>query len=85
MPSRPPETSFYNDAENELLWRDMSRLYEQFLGPDSEKWSGREERFVTVLNDVHVKLRELPRRACIHDSSQGRVNGETKWMTETDR
>lgn len=63
MLSPPPPTPFYADAENETLWRDITRLYEQFLGRDSQQWSSREERFVTVLNDLHVRLREMPRRA----------------------
>ena len=63
MPSRPPETKFYEDEENKELWRSVTRLYEQFLGPDWEQWSEREERFLTVFNDVHVRLRETPRRA----------------------
>ena len=62
MPSQPPETPFYDNEENTVLWRDMSRLYEEFVGPDSAQWSEREERFVTVLNDVHTRLRETVRR-----------------------
>lgn len=65
MPSRPPETKFYDNAENKELWRSISRLYEDFLGPDLEQWSEREERFVVVLNDVQVKLRETPRPALV--------------------
>lgn len=65
MPSLPPKTRFYDNDENAELWRDMSRAYEQFLGRDSENWSEREERFVTVLNDIRVAIRETPRHASI--------------------
>ena len=63
MPSRPPETKFYDDAENVELWRSVTRLYEDFCGPDSEKWSEREDRFVIILNDVRSRVRETPRKA----------------------
>lgn len=62
MPSRPPETDFYDDAENATLWRDVSRLYEEFTGPDEEKWVEREERFVVVLNDVLTRLHDARQR-----------------------
>lgn len=58
MPSRPPKTTFYQNVENTTLWRDVSRLYEQFVGPDEEKWAEREQKFVVVLNDALVRLRE---------------------------
>lgn len=55
MPSRPPETPFYNDSDNATLWRDISRTFEDFVGDGSDK---RQERFVTVVEDVLVRLRE---------------------------
>lgn len=54
MPSRPPETPFYEDDNNATLWRDISRTFEDFVGGEPE----RKERFVTVLEDVLVRLRE---------------------------
>lgn len=56
MPSRPPETEFYDLPENYTLWRDLSRLYEDFMGDDEEEWPGRSERFTAVLNDVQGRL-----------------------------
>ena len=58
MPSRPPETKFYHNPENYTLWRDISRTFEDFCGGDEAAWPERQERFVTVLNDVLVDLRE---------------------------
>lgn len=58
MPSRPPETKFYDNHENATLWRDISRLFEDFCGDDEEKWDERQKRFEIVLGDVQVRLRE---------------------------
>lgn len=55
MPSRPPETEFYQDDANATLWRDISRVYEDFVSDGAEN---REERFITVVEDVLVRLRE---------------------------
>ena len=62
MPSRPPETQFYEDPDNETLWRDVSRLYEDFLGGKESEWPKRRASFETVLNDVLVQLRETEKR-----------------------
>jgi hypothetical protein len=62
MASQPPETPFYNDTENAALWQDIASLYEGYLGRHSEHWSQREEMFVTVINDVHARLRDGVRR-----------------------
>jgi hypothetical protein len=61
MPSRPPPTAFYDNGENAELWRDISRLYEDFLGSDEEQWMARQERFLSVIIDIRVKLRDKPR------------------------
>lgn len=58
MPSRPPETPFYRDDDNAVLWRDMSRLYEDFCGPEPALWMDRQKRFQVVLEDIGVRLRE---------------------------
>ncbi len=65
MPSRPPETLFYDDPQNYVLWRDVSRVYEDFCGDDNTKYAERTEQFVTVLNDVLTKLND----------SKGQLNG----------
>ncbi len=61
MPSHPPETEFYVDDENYTLWRDISRVFEEFQGDDSSRWPERRERFKTVLGDVLVMLTEAER------------------------
>lgn len=58
MPAPPPETKFYENDANSTLWRDVSRLFEDFCGDDESKWPEREKRFEVVLEDVLVKLRE---------------------------
>lgn len=73
MPSHPPETSFYNDADNATLWRDVSRLLDDFLSPkhyaldqpETPRASSEErnERFGKVLADITKKLREFERAA----------------------
>lgn len=52
MPSRPPDTKFYEDEQNATLWRDVSRLYEDFLGSEEAQWGQLQLRFQRVLNDV---------------------------------
>jgi hypothetical protein len=59
MPSRPPETKFYEDTENSALWRDLSRQYEDFLGDKESEWTTRRGRFETIVNDMLVRLREV--------------------------
>jgi hypothetical protein len=54
MPSRPPETPFYQNSANHELWRDLSRLFEDFVGDSQE----RKAQFITVVEDVLVRLRE---------------------------
>lgn len=59
MPSRPPETQFYQETANYQLWRDISRLHEEFAGPDESQWPERRRAFERVLTDVSGKLRAL--------------------------
>jgi hypothetical protein len=55
MPARPPVTEFYeNNYENFKLWRDVSRLFEDWAPSDSPD---RTERFITILNDITNRLR----------------------------
>lgn len=54
MPAPPPETEFYENDENYTLWRDLSRLYEDWAPTDAPE---REERFLTVLHDITNRLR----------------------------
>lgn len=54
MPAPPPETPFYDDNDNAELWRDESRLFENFVGGEPQ----RIERFITVVEDILVRLRE---------------------------
>jgi len=64
MPSHPPETELYNDPRNKTLWRDISRLYEDFCGSEPEdeaKWPERQQAFTHVLLDVHARLWGKPR------------------------
>lgn len=56
MPSRPPETEFYNDTANKTLWRDISRLFEDFCGSDEAVWRSKQEAFQSVLADVQERL-----------------------------
>jgi hypothetical protein len=56
MPSHPPDTTFYEDGANSTLWRDISRLYEDFLGDDKSQWPERQKRFKIVLGDVDSRL-----------------------------
>ena len=51
MPSHPPETQFYT-APREQLWRDISRLYEDFAGPRGEF----KDDFEIVLRDILDRL-----------------------------
>lgn len=53
MPSEPPKTRFYQYEHRSALWREISRLYEGFAGPEGE----RKEEFVTVLEDMLVEIR----------------------------
>jgi hypothetical protein len=54
MPSHPPDTDFYNfDNETYTLWRDVSRLWEDWAPIESPQ---RKERFKKVLNDIIEKL-----------------------------
>lgn len=61
MPSRPPETKVYDDPAVATLWRDISRLYENFLGNDTPFWERRQEQFEIVLEDILVRLRDSER------------------------
>lgn len=54
MPARPPETEFYENQENYTLWRDVSRLFEDWAPVDAQD---RTERFITILQDVINRLR----------------------------
>ena len=60
MPTSPPETQFYDNPDNAELWRDISRLFEDFLPDTSERLAvfseERIERFLTVLSDVQNGL-----------------------------
>lgn len=58
MPAPPPPTPFYENDANIELWRAISREYEKFMGRDVPQWPERQERFVIVLNDMLVGLRE---------------------------
>lgn len=58
MPARPPETSFYDNPQTAILWRDLSRLYEDFAGVYEDAWPKRQETFKTVIRDVLSQLEE---------------------------
>lgn len=58
MPSHPPETKFYENDDNATLWRDISRIFEDFAGEDPSQWPAMKDRFGTVLEDTLVRLRE---------------------------
>lgn len=63
MPARPPDTQFYENTENYTLWRDVSRLFEDWAPIDAPE---RTERFVTVLKDILSRLEpEQPEIALI--------------------
>lgn len=64
VPSRPPETKVYESENAATLWRDLSRLYEDFCGPDPEQWEDRKVRFQTVIGDIQVHLRDSCHEAC---------------------
>lgn len=54
MPARPPDNEFYNsNDENFMLWRDVSRLWEDWAPADAPD---RKERFETVLTDILARL-----------------------------
>jgi hypothetical protein len=53
MPARAPETAFYHDDANYTLWRDISRLYEEFVGDGDEQ---RKRDFSTVMDDILGRL-----------------------------
>lgn len=61
MPSRPPETKFYDDEDNATLWRDISRRYEDFAGNDTSLWKRKQEQFTIVLRDFLVRLGDSER------------------------
>ena len=56
MPSRPPETEFYDDPQNYTLWRDISRTFEEFCGEDSNKFAEKQKLFRQVLEDILAQL-----------------------------
>lgn len=61
MPSRPPETPFYERPSCYQLWRDVSRLYEDFIGSEEDLRKG---EFVHVLQDVLNYLDPLKCNNC---------------------
>lgn len=68
MPSPPPETKFYEPQDAATLWRDGVRLYENFLGSNSEQWEENKQRFQTFISDLQTHLRDSCHEACRRDS-----------------
>jgi hypothetical protein len=58
MPSPAPETEFYEVPENRELWRDVSRLYEDFCGENEELFASKSADFEVILNDVLGRLNQ---------------------------
>lgn len=52
MPSHPPDTTFYSDPATYTLWRDLTRMYEDFVGEDESQWEEKRKRFEIVMNDI---------------------------------
>lgn len=58
MPSHPPETKLYEDGTVAALWRDISRLFEDFCGSDRNQWPQKQKQFEIVLGDIQVRLKD---------------------------
>lgn len=58
MPSHPPDSQFYKADGTYTLWRDLTRLFEDFCGDDPSQWPDRRERFKVVAEDVLARLAE---------------------------
>jgi hypothetical protein len=56
MPSHPPEDKFYEADDTFTLWKDVSRLYEDFCGSDFREYPKKQEKFKRVLRDVINRL-----------------------------
>jgi hypothetical protein len=56
VPSHPPDTEFYDEPRNAALWRDLSRIFEDFAGEDEPRWPERREVFAAVVQDVLSRL-----------------------------
>lgn len=52
MPSRPPETEFYASPEHALLWCEVSRFYENYVGHNERG----KQLFLRVLGDFANEL-----------------------------
>lgn len=57
MPAHPPDSQFYDDVDNATLWRDLSRLFEDFVPRATS--DERKERFLAVLSDIDGRLNEV--------------------------
>jgi hypothetical protein len=64
MPSNPPENKLYSDPQNATLWRDISRLYEEFCGEKEELYEERSRVFVRILGDVSLRLDQMECSNC---------------------
>jgi hypothetical protein len=72
MPARPPETEFYDNYENFKLWRDVSRLFEDWAPFDAPE---RTERFMTVLQDINNRLRASGIDKALEENDAASSNG----------
>lgn len=72
MPSRPPQTQFYKDSANHELWRDITRLYEDWIPSEEEN---RNIHFSKVLQDVINNLRASQIEEVLEENAAASSNG----------
>jgi hypothetical protein len=56
MPSHPPETGFYQNDANYQLWRDVTSLYEAFVGDNEADWPEKRRDWERVMSDIAWRL-----------------------------
>lgn len=57
MPSHPPDNQFYKaNPRAHTLWRDVSRLFEDYSGDNEEEFPQRQIEFERVLKDTLHRL-----------------------------
>lgn len=62
MPSRPPETTFYERPDRHELWRTLSRAFEDYVGADES--GERQKDFERVQSDIGLMLSPFPCNIC---------------------
>ena len=59
MPSNAPDS--VTNPRQRQLWRDISRVFEDYCGDDVSKYPEREREFIEIVDMIHDSLDLAPR------------------------